>query len=48
VIGAIKSSIKLADGSHAGIVRVNGSEVNIKIHEPMMRNWGFTASCTNS
>jgi len=39
MVGAKKSSIILAEISHAGIVRVNRDEVNIKINESMMRNW---------
>jgi len=39
MIRAKKSSVILADVSHAGIVRVNRGKVNIKIHESMMRIW---------
>jgi hypothetical protein len=38
VVGAKESSIVLADISHAGIVRVNMGEVNIKIDESTVRN----------
>jgi hypothetical protein len=41
VVGAKKSSIIMADISHADIVRVNRGEVNIKTHESMVRNWSF-------
>jgi hypothetical protein len=37
VVWAKKSSIVLADISHAGIVRVNRDKVNINIHETTMR-----------
>jgi hypothetical protein len=41
MVGAKKSSVILADISHTDIVRVNRGEVNIKIHEPMVRNLSF-------
>jgi hypothetical protein len=41
MVGAKKTGIILADGFHADIVRVIRVEVNTKIHESMLRKWGF-------
>jgi hypothetical protein len=37
VVRTKKTSMILADSSHAGIVRVNKSKVNIKMDESMIR-----------
>jgi hypothetical protein len=41
MVGAKKTGIILADGFHVDIVRVIRVEVNTKIHESMLRKWGF-------
>jgi hypothetical protein len=45
MVGAKKSSVILAEISHADIVRGNKGEVNIKIHESMVRIWRFKIKC---
>jgi hypothetical protein len=47
VVVGTKETRTILDGfSHAGIVRLNGGRVNIKIHEYMVSNFGPSA-CQN-